>query len=182
MKQAIKYLPLLFFLILTITLFQFLDKKDDGQLPSALLDKQFPSFYLPKLESEELVSQKDFIKSPYLLNVWATWWSSCVAEFPFIRDLENKYQDDLNVIFVSGDWLEQEEDVIKFLKKMKITDELFIKDQPDEEFINGIHLEWTGTLPFTIVFGKLSGSIVDFWENSDSEERFIKAVERAIML
>ena len=32
---------------------------------------------------------------------------------------------------------------------MKITDELFIKDQPDEEFINGIHLEWTGTLPFT---------------------------------
>ena len=73
MKQAIKYLPLLFFLILTITLFQFLDKKDDGQLPSALLDKQFPSFYLPKLESEELVSQKDFIKSPYLLNVWATW-------------------------------------------------------------------------------------------------------------
>ncbi|MEC9027033.1 MAG: hypothetical protein VYD20_05060, partial [Candidatus Neomarinimicrobiota bacterium] len=88
----------------------------------------------------------------------------------------------LNVIFVSGDWLEQEEDVIKFLKKMKITDELFIKDQPDEEFINGIHLEWTGTLPFTIVFGKLSGSIVDFWENSDSEERFIKAVERAIML
>ena len=65
---------------------------------------------------------------------------------------------------------------------MKITDELFIKDQPDEEFINGIHREWTGTLPFTIVFGKLSGSIVDFWENSDSEERFIKAVEQAIML
>ena len=47
----------------------------------------------------------------------------------------------MNVIFVSGDWLEQEKEVISFLKKMGITDELFIKNQPDEEFINGIHLE-----------------------------------------
>ena len=86
----------------------------------------------------------------------------------------------MNVIFVSGDWLEQEKDVISFLKKMGITDELFIKNQPDEEFINGIHLEWTGSLPFTIVFGKLSGSIVDFWENSNHEQSFIEAVERAI--
>ena len=88
----------------------------------------------------------------------------------------------MNVIFVSGDWLEQEKDVISFLKKMGITDELFIKNQPDEEFINGIHLEWTGTLPFTIVFGKLSGSIVDFWENSNHEQRFIEAIEKAINL
>ena len=88
----------------------------------------------------------------------------------------------MNVIFVSGDWLEQEKDVISFLKKMGITDELFIKNQPDEEFINGIHLEWTGSLPFTIVFGKLSGSIVDFWENSNNERRFIEAIEKAINL
>ena len=88
----------------------------------------------------------------------------------------------MNVIFVSGDWLEQEKEVISFLKKMGITDELFIKNQPDEEFINGIHLEWTGTLPFTIVFGKLSGSIVDFWENLNHERRFIEAIEKAINL
>tara|TARA_B110000438_G_scaffold302839_1_gene361919 strand:+ start:4260 stop:4526 length:267 start_codon:yes stop_codon:yes gene_type:complete len=88
----------------------------------------------------------------------------------------------LNIIFVSGDWLEQEEDVVAFLKKMGITDELFIKNQPDEEFINGMHLEWTGSLPFTIVFGKLSGSIVDFWENSNNERHFINAIERAINL
>ena len=65
---------------------------------------------------------------------------------------------------------------------MNYKGEAFIKDQPDEEFINSLYADWTGTLPFTIVLGKLSGSIVDFWENSDSEERFIKAVERAIML
>lgn len=88
----------------------------------------------------------------------------------------------MNIIFVSGDWLEQEEDVVAFLKKMGITDELFIKNQPDEEFINGMHLEWTGSLPFTIVFGKLSGSIVDFWENSNNERHFINAIERAINL
>ena len=86
------------------------------------------------------------------------------------------------MIFVSADWLEQERDVINYLKKINFKGEAYIKDQPDEEFINSLSQEWTGALPFTIVFGKLSGSIVDFWENLDSEERFIKAVERAIML
>ncbi|MAR36378.1 MAG: hypothetical protein CMG19_06270 [Candidatus Marinimicrobia bacterium] len=84
------------------------------------------------------------------------------------------------MIFVSADWLEQKKDVINYLKKMNFKGEAYIKDQPDEEFINSLYGEWTGTLPFTILFGKLSGSIVDFWENSKHEQRFIEAVNKAI--
>lgn len=84
------------------------------------------------------------------------------------------------MIFVSADWLEQERDVINYLKKINFKGEAYIKDQPDEEFINSLSQEWTGALPFTIVFGKLSGSVVDFWENSNHEQSFIEAVERAI--
>ena len=46
-------------------------------------------------------------KKAVLINVWATWWSSCIAEFPFIRDLEKEYKDDLNVIFVTWEWIKQ---------------------------------------------------------------------------
>ena len=63
---------------------------------------------------------------------------------------------------------------------MDVSGQSYIKDQPGEEFINGFHREWTGSLPFTIVYGKLSGSIVDYWENSKREKRFIEAVEKAI--
>ena len=84
------------------------------------------------------------------------------------------------MIFVSADWLEQERDVINYLKKINFKGEAYIKDQPDEEFINSLNQDWTGALPFTIVLGKLSGSIVDFWENSNHEQSFIEAVERAI--
>ena len=105
-----------------------------------------------------------------------------MAEFPFVQSLGEKYNQDLKVIFVSADWLDEEKQVKEFLSSMDVSNQSYIKDQPDEEFINGIHLEWTGTLPFTIVFGKLSGSIVDFWENSNHERRFIEAIEKAINL
>ena len=103
-----------------------------------------------------------------------------MAEFPFVHSLGKKYNQDLMVIFVSADWLDEEKQVKNFLNSMDVSGQSYIKDQPDEEFINGFHGEWTGSLPFTIVYGKLSGEIVDYLENSKHEKRFIEAVNKAI--
>ena len=103
-----------------------------------------------------------------------------MAEFPFVQSLSKKYNQDLKVIFVSADWLDEEKQVIDFLNLMDVNGQSYIKDQSDEEFINGFHKDWTGSLPFTIVYGKLSGEMVDYWENSKYEKRFIEAVEKAI--
>jgi len=103
-----------------------------------------------------------------------------MAEFPFVHSLGKKYNQDLKVIFVSADWLDEEKQVKDFLSSMDVNGQSYIKDQPGEEFINGFHREWTGSLPFTIVYGKLSGEMVDYWENSKYEKRFIEAVEKAL--
>ena len=103
-----------------------------------------------------------------------------MAEFPFVHSLGKKYNQDLMVIFVSADWLDEEKQVKDFLNSMDVSGQSYIKDQPDEEFINGFHGEWTGSLPFTIVYGKLSGEMVDYWEISKYEKRFIEAVEKEI--
>ena len=103
-----------------------------------------------------------------------------MGEFPFVQSLGKKYNQELMVIFVSADWLDEEKQVKDFLNSMDVSGQSYIKDQPDEEFINGFHGEWTGSLPFTIVYGKLSGEMVDYWENSKYEKRFIEAVEKAI--
>ena len=103
-----------------------------------------------------------------------------MAEFPFVQSLGKKYKQDLKVIFVSADWLDEEKQVKDFLNSMDVSGQSYIKDQPDEEFINGFHREWSGSLPFTIVYSKLSGEMVDYWENSKHEKHFIEAIEKAI--
>ena len=58
----------------------------------------------------------------------------------------------------------------------------FIKSQKDQAFINGLHPDWSGALPFTILFAKNSGNVVDYWEGSQPEIRFKTAIERAVKL
>ena len=44
-----------------------------------------------------------------------------------------------------------------------------------------LNQNWTGSLPFTIIYSKKSGSvIVDFWEGKKSESEFKSAIDIAI--
>ena len=116
-----------------------------------------------------------------LLNVWATSCAPCVAEFPAIVDLgESNHK--LHVLFVSTDFSEYQNRVKQFLQQHGVTGKSFIKSQKDQAFINGLHLDWSGALPFTILFAKNSGDVVDYWEGEQPETRFKTAIERAINL
>ena len=115
-----------------------------------------------------------------LVNFWATWCVPCIEEFPMIVDLSEQYADDVKVLFVSGDWLDYKERARNYLKERGVDGLSFIQNQKDNEFINGIHKDWSGALPFTIVYSKKSGNVVDFWERKRSEERFVNAIEKAI--
>ena len=49
-------------------------KNDPQELPSALLGKPFPAFAQPALgEPDKLLTEKDLLGKPALVNVWATW-------------------------------------------------------------------------------------------------------------
>ena len=116
-----------------------------------------------------------------LLNIWATSCPPCVAEFPMIVNL-GKNNSELNVLFVSTDFIDQLNQVNQFLHQYGVVGKSFIKNQKDQSFINGLHTEWTGALPFTIVFAKNSGEVVDYWEGIQHQTRFNSAIERAIKL
>ena len=131
---------------------------------------------------------EDLIKKVYkfkgekavLVNVWALWCKPCVEEFPMIMKLQ-KEKSDLEVIFVSTDFQEQFQDVLFFLNEHNVGPVSYIKKQKDEPFIEGLHPNWSGTLPFTLVYGKNSGLIVDYWEGIESQLRFSKAISRALI-
>jgi len=114
-----------------------------------------------------------------LLNVWATWCVPCVEEFPMIVEL-GKEIEDLDVVFISADFEEQTDAVYSFLKKKGVGGKSFMKEEKDETFINGLHPEWSGLLPFTILYGKNSGKIVDFWEGKETESKFRESIKLAI--
>ena len=114
-----------------------------------------------------------------LLNIWALWCVPCVEEFPMIVDLGNSYND-LEVVFVSADFDDQIIEVESFLKRHGVDSISYIKGEKDEPFITGIHPDWTGSLPFTVVYAKNSGNIVDSWEGKHPRSRFKAAVDRAL--
>ena len=118
-------------------------------------------------------------KKVVLINIWALWCIPCVEEFPMIVDLDKEIKD-LEVIFVSADYEEQAESVKAFLKKNSVGPVSYIKKEKDEPFITGIHPKWSGSLPFTVVYAKESGNIVDSWEGSAPESRFRTAIKIAM--
>ena len=90
MKKIIDALPLVVFASLIIVLFSFLSDKDD-QLETALIDSSFPDFSLGSLSDESrLLTKRDIIKLPALINVWATWCIACRVEHPFLMKLKEE--------------------------------------------------------------------------------------------
>ena len=114
-----------------------------------------------------------------LLNVWSLWCVPCVEEFPMIVDLEQEIEE-LEVIFISADFEDQFNEVRSFLDRNGVKEVSYIKQEKDEAFITGIHPNWTGSLPFTILYAKESGKIVDLWEGKESELRFRTAINIAL--
>lgn len=57
-------------------------------LPSPLVGQPAPAFTLEALEDPEvLLTEQDFIGEVALVNVWATWCSTCRAEKPLLMEL-----------------------------------------------------------------------------------------------
>ena len=114
-----------------------------------------------------------------LVNVWATWCVPCIEEFPYLVEIQNKYQSDLQVIFISADFPEQINDVNVFLKQQEVYWKTYIKDDNDEAFINAVQPEWRGALPVTVIYNK-NGTIHSWFERSATFEEFETHVLKAI--
>ena len=81
MNRARLFAPLLAFATLAVVLYLGFSLRDPHLLPSALLDRPFPSFDLPVLASNgRRATQADLGGEVRLVNVWATWCPTCLAE------------------------------------------------------------------------------------------------------
>lgn len=82
MNRARLFVPVTVFGILAVVLALGFTLRDPNLLPSALVDKPFPGFDLPLLAGERgaRASRSSLLGEVRLVNVWATWCPTCLAE------------------------------------------------------------------------------------------------------
>ena len=148
MKQPIKYL-----VIITTTLFlsygfTSLNKESFSAIkPSVTQD--IPVYNFDELEPLLYTNSE----KTYIINFWAMWCAPCVQELPYFQEYANKHPE-AEVLFVSLDFPKDIETKLKpFLKKKGITAKVVLLDDPDaNSWIDRIDPNWSGALPFTIIF------------------------------
>lgn len=91
---------------------------------------------------------------PLLVNFWATWCDPCREEFPDLVKLDGDYAGKIDFITISLDEVSEiNRDVPNFLVQMKARMPAYLlKAQDDDAAIAVISKDFSGALPFTILY------------------------------
>ena len=95
MNRIIILTPLIVLLIICIfSLTYLLSGKDPNKPPSALLNKDVPSFESSSLyNSKEIIRTIDIKNKKTLINFFASWCSPCKIEHPLFFEIRKKYPE-----------------------------------------------------------------------------------------
>lgn len=95
----------------------------------------------------------------HIANFWAMWCAPCVKELPILKEYEAN-NPNVEILLVSLDFPENIETKLKpFLKKKGITSKVVLLDDPDaNSWIDKIDPNWSGAIPFTIIFNNKNRS------------------------
>lgn len=82
------------------------------EVPSPLIGKPAPEFTLPLLyDSTKVVTRKDLLGKPYLLNVFGSWCPTCQDEHPILTSQAKR----IGVKLIGLDWRDDPEDAKRWL-------------------------------------------------------------------
>lgn len=114
MSKVALFVPLAAFILLASVLSAGFFLDDPHHLPSELVGKPLPQFKLADVNNpQRSITSEDLLGEVTLLNVWATWCPSCVAEHPQLMKIASEgsvrlvgvnYNDDVSK---AQQWLRQ---------------------------------------------------------------------------
>lgn len=119
--------------------------------------------------------------SAVLVNIYATWCSPCVEEFPDLMHIAREFSPKgLRTVLVSVDFAGSEKEATEFLTKQGVDFPTFIRTGKDEAFVDGLEKKWSGAIPATFLYDD-EGKLVRFWEGKASypviKKRVLAALE-----
>lgn len=112
------------------------------ELLSKAINKKAPDFKLKNLQGK-IVSLSALKGKVVVLDFWATWCGPCIASFPAMQSVVNKYKDSSNVVFLFVDTWENHasekdrlSDVNSLIKETKVNFNILldqkVKGKPEE--------------------------------------------------
>ena len=111
-----------------------------------------------KLEVLDLKAYHDLVLKPsdtlYVVNFWATWCSPCVKELPdFLEAKKELGNEKLSFVFISLNSLKELEKTEQFAlsKGLPFPSYLLQAGNPNV-WIDAIEKEWSGSIPFTLIY------------------------------
>ncbi len=118
---------------------------------------------------------------PLLVNFWATWCEPCRDEFPMLNELTRAYGPrGLQVLGVS---LDEDVDinlVRRFLARMNpVFPNYRKKPGKDQDFINGVHVKWSGALPATFFYDR-EGRMAAMLVGEHARPEFEKVIQQLL--
>ncbi|WP_434035741.1 TlpA family protein disulfide reductase [Formosa sp. 4Alg 33] len=152
MKTNIRLLILAF--CLTPLFYGCVDKKSKTESETKITENLNINDSIPVYDFEALepllYTNSDKI---HIVNFWAMWCAPCVKELPIIKKYAASHPD-VEVTLVSLDFPRGIETKLKpFLKDNAIDLKVVLLDDPDSNtWIDKINSNWSGSIPFTIIF------------------------------
>jgi thiol-disulfide isomerase/thioredoxin len=134
-------------------------------LPISCVQTKDPAQKLPSATKPPSVMQIDDEKlkqllkpsgKPLLVNFWATWCGPYREEFPGLVKIDAEYKGKIDFITITLDFEEElTTGVPKFLQEMKAEMPTYLLTSADENtLIPSIAKDWSGALPFTILYNE----------------------------
>lgn len=84
------------------------------EVPSPLIGKKAPNLKLQQLESNEIFNTQKLIGQTWVLNIWASWCTSCRQEHKLFNQLAEKYP----VTLVGLNFKDQNDYAIQWLQEL----------------------------------------------------------------
>jgi len=108
-----KRLPLLIFAILVVFLVIGLTLKPK-EIPSPFIGKPAPNFELNVLNQSDTFAPKSMLGKVWLLNVWASWCTSCREEHPLLVEFSQQKM----VPIIGLNYKDKDAEAIQWLKEL----------------------------------------------------------------
>jgi thiol-disulfide isomerase/thioredoxin len=118
---------------------------------------------VPATASQVLDAVKKSGSRLVIVNLWATWCTPCREEFPDLMRVYNAFKDrGVSLVLVSGDFSSDAGPAREFLASQGVTVRSYLKQGPDEEFINAFDPAWSGALPATFLYNDKGEKVHSF--------------------